>query len=45
VIEVWESEEAARRFIQERLVPAFKAVGVSGPPPQPEFWPVHNYMK
>ena len=42
VIEVWESEEAAKRFV-ERLRPAFEAVGAP-PPPPPELWPVHNYM-
>ncbi len=42
VIEVWESEEDAQRFLSERLRPAFEAVGVSGPPPQ--FWPVHDYI-
>jgi len=42
VIEVWESEEDAKRFV-ERLRPAFEAVGAP-PPPQPELWPVHNYM-
>ena len=45
VIEVWDSEEDAKRFLQERLKPAWEAVGLSGPPPQPQFWPVHNYMK
>lgn len=44
VIEVWESEEDAQRFVRERLMPAFEAVGVPGPPPEPEMWPVHNYM-
>ncbi len=44
VIEVWESEDDANRFFQERLRPAFEAVGVSGPPPTPQFWPAHNYM-
>jgi hypothetical protein len=43
VIEVWESEEDATRFVTERLRPAFKAVGAPAPPP-PELWPVHNYM-
>jgi hypothetical protein len=43
VIEVWESEEDARRFVAERLAPAFEAVGAPAPPP-PELWPVHNYM-
>ena len=43
VIEVWESEQDARRFVKERLLPAFEAIGVP-PPPAPEFWPVHNYI-
>ncbi len=42
VIEVWESEEDAKRFV-ERLRPAFEAVGAPAPPP-PQLWPVHNYM-
>lgn len=45
VIEIWESEEEAKRFLQERFAPALKAVGFSGQPPQPQFWRVHNYMK
>jgi hypothetical protein len=45
VLELWESEEDAKRFLQERLKPAWEAVGLSGPPPQPQFWQVHNYMK
>jgi hypothetical protein len=43
VIELWESEEDAERFFKERCLPAFKAVGAPGPP-QPQLWPVHNYM-
>jgi hypothetical protein len=43
VIEVWESEEDAKRFVTERLLPAFDALGAA-PPPPPELWPVHNYM-
>jgi hypothetical protein len=43
VIEVWESEEDAKRFVKERLLPAFEAVGTP-PPLPPQFWPVHNYM-
>jgi hypothetical protein len=42
VIEIWESEEDAKRFLAERLGPAAEAVGA--PPPPPELWPVHNYM-
>jgi hypothetical protein len=46
VIEVWESEEDANRFFNERLQPALKAAGaLSGGPPQRQFWPVHNLMK
>ena len=43
VFEVWETEEDASRFMQERLGPVFEAIGVPGPPP-PQFWAVHNYM-
>jgi hypothetical protein len=45
VIEVWESEEAATRFFRERFIPALEALGLTGPPPEQEFWPVHNAMK
>ena len=45
VIEVWESEEEANRFFQERFVPALRSLGLSGLPPQRQFWPVHNAMK
>ena len=44
VIEVWESEEDAKRFVKERLLPAFEAVGAT-PPPQPQLWLVHNHME
>ncbi len=43
VVEVWESEEDAQRFVRERLGPALEAAGVSRPP-NPQIWPVHNYM-
>lgn len=43
VIEVFDSEDAAKRFVQERLAPGFQAIGAP-PPPPPEFWTVHNYM-
>ncbi|HWL34497.1 MAG TPA: hypothetical protein VNP89_12925 [Gaiellaceae bacterium] len=43
VIEIWETEDAAKRFLAERLGPAAEAVGTA-PPPPPELWPVHNYM-
>ena len=45
VIEVWESEEEANRFFQERLFPALQTLGISGTAPKRELWPVHNAMK
>jgi len=45
VIEVWESEEDARRFREERLMPAFDAAGVPRPQTPPQIWQVHNLMK
>ena len=44
VIEVWESEDDAQRFFEERLLPAAEAVSAVAPPP-PEVWRVHNYMR
>jgi hypothetical protein len=43
VIEVFDSEDAAKRFVKEHLAPAFQAIGAP-PPPPPELWPVHNYI-
>ena len=43
VIEVWESEQDARRFIQERVAPAMEAVGATAPPP-PQFWQLHDCL-
>jgi hypothetical protein len=45
VIEVWESEEEADRFFKERFFPALRTLGIPGPPPKRELWPVHNAMK
>lgn len=44
VVEVWDSIEEASAFLKDRFVPALRAAGVTGEPPQPEFWPVHNLM-
>ena len=43
VIEVWESEEDAQRFFEERVMPAAEAVGAPAPP-EPQLWPVHSHM-
>jgi hypothetical protein len=42
VVEVWESEEAARTFDEETLLPLLQSVGVERP--EPETWPVHNMV-
>lgn len=42
VVEVWESEEAARRFDEERVAPALEQAGVQRP--APETWPVYNLL-
>jgi hypothetical protein len=44
VLEVWDSEEEAISFLQDRFMPALRELGVDGPPPPREFWPVHNAM-
>jgi hypothetical protein len=43
VIEVWESEQDARRFVEERVLPAAEAVGAP-PPPAPQIWQLHNCL-
>ncbi len=42
VIEIWATEEEARRFLREKFSPALRAAGAPGPPPEPEFWPLHR---
>ena len=41
VVDVWESEEAFKRF-GEKLLPAFEAAGVPVTPP--EVYPAHNFV-
>jgi hypothetical protein len=43
VVEVWESEEQARKFDEETLLPLLEQVGVDRP--EPETWPVHRMVK
>lgn len=40
VVDVWESEEAFRKF-GEKLVPVLKAVGMEG---EPEVYPAHTFV-
>jgi quinol monooxygenase YgiN len=41
VVEVWESQEALQRFIQEKLHPALQRAGITG---QPRIFQVANIM-
>ena len=40
VVEIWESEEAARKFDEERVEPMLQQAGIEHPPP--ETWQLHN---
>jgi hypothetical protein len=42
VIEIWESEEDARKFDQEQVGPILQQVGIQRP--EPETWQVHNLI-
>ena len=42
VVEIWESEDAARRFDEERVEPVLQQVGIQRP--APEIWSVHNLV-
>jgi len=42
VVEVWESQEAAGQFFQDRLGPALQKANIND---QPQFLRVHNIMK
>jgi hypothetical protein len=45
VLEVWDSEEEAMRFRDERLLPEFDAAGFPRPAGPPQIWQIHNYTK
>lgn len=42
VVEIWESEEAARRFDEERVEPVLRSVGIERPAPQT--WTLHRVV-
>ena len=44
VIEIWDSAEAASRFLEDRFAPALAELGATGRPPEPQFWPVHECL-
>jgi hypothetical protein len=47
IIDVWESEEQARRFDEERLAPAIEAVVGAAPPGPPPItvYELHNVIR
>lgn len=44
VYDVWESPEHFGRFGESQVGPAMAEVVGPGDPPQPEFFPIHNYV-
>jgi hypothetical protein len=42
VVEVWESEDQARKFDDETLLPVLQQAGVERP--EPQTWQVHNLV-
>jgi hypothetical protein len=40
IVDVWESEEAVQRFIEDRVMPGAEQVGIPGQP-EVRFYPVH----
>ena len=44
VIDVWESEQDAHRFVQDRLRPALEQAGVADPP-QITITPLHSLVR
>jgi len=45
VFDVWESEEAFGRFVEERLGPAVQQVMPDAPQIAPQFIPIHNQLR
>jgi hypothetical protein len=43
IVEIWESEDAAKAFDEERVDPVLRQVGIQRP--TPEIWPVHNLVR
>lgn len=42
VFDIWESRGLFDQFFEQRLLPAFKRLGITGPPARQEFFPIHN---
>ena len=44
VIEIFDSVEDASSFLKDRFQPALASLGLDGPAPTPEFWPVEALL-
>ena len=44
VVEVWDTQEEGETFLRERFARALEALGVTGPVPPVQFWPVHRAL-
>jgi hypothetical protein len=45
VYDIWDSPEHFQRFAEQHVGPAMaEVVGEGGPPPQPQFFPVHGFV-
>jgi quinol monooxygenase YgiN len=44
IFEVWESQDHFDRFVQERLMPIMKEIGVGGDPPSVTSYELREYM-
>ena len=44
ISDVWESQEAFERFINERLMPAFQQLGIEATGREPTIQQVHNHL-
>ncbi len=42
VFDIWESRALFDQFLEQRLLPTFKRLGMSGQPARQEFFPIHN---
>jgi hypothetical protein len=45
IFDVWESEDAWRRFREERLMPAVQAVAQGAPPPVEYTYELHDFVQ
>jgi hypothetical protein len=43
VVDVWQSRDAFEKFLDEKVVPIYRDIGVTDPP-EIKFFDVHNYF-